>query len=121
MSKYRRWSPQGRPWPRGHILKSLTLASKPQVLKNCPVLGSRTTLFFQLLKVCEAPEKFFGRRSFLEISSKIFVKTFFFWRALALVFLVLGLEHSCPWFRQGLSSEGLSLASDFFLYPWPRA
>ena len=43
-----RWSPRGRPWPRGrsrgHILKSLALASKikylalaskPQVLKNC--------------------------------------------------------------------------------------
>ena len=30
--------------------------------------------------------------------------------------LVLGLEHSCPWPREGLSSEGLSLAlaSDFF-------
>ena len=43
-----RWSPRGRPWPRGHILKSL--ASKPQVLKNCPVLGSRTALFFEPLK-----------------------------------------------------------------------
>ena len=40
-----RWSPRGRPWPRGHILKSLTLASKPQVLENWPVLGSRTVLF----------------------------------------------------------------------------
>ena len=44
-----RWSPQGHPWPRGrprgHILKSLALASKTQVLENCPVLGSRTTLF----------------------------------------------------------------------------
>ena len=34
------------------------------------------------------------------------------------VFLVfgLGLGHSCPWPREGLSSEGLSLAlaSDFF-------
>ena len=28
--------------------------------------------------------------------------------------LVLGLEHSCPWPREGLSSERLSLASDFF-------
>ena len=39
--------PRGRPWPRGHILKSLTLAlaSKPQVLENCPVFGSRTALF----------------------------------------------------------------------------
>ena len=43
---------------------------------------------------------------------------FFFWRALALVSLVLGLglEHSCPWPRERLSSERLSLAlaSDFF-------
>ena len=44
----------------------------------------------------------------------------FFWRALALVSLVLGLglEHSCPWPRECLSSERLSLAlalaSDFF-------
>ena len=33
---YQRWSPRGRPWPRGrprgHIFKSLALASKPQVL-----------------------------------------------------------------------------------------
>ena len=43
---YKRWSPRGR--PRGHILKSL--ASKPQVLKNCPVLSSRTALFFERLK-----------------------------------------------------------------------
>ena len=40
----------GRPWPRGHILKSLSLASKPQVLENCPVLGSRTAQFFEQLK-----------------------------------------------------------------------
>ena len=56
-----RWSPRGRPWPRGrhrgHILKSLAskvkslaLASKPQVLENWPVLGSRTVLFFEPLK-----------------------------------------------------------------------
>ena len=54
-----RWSPRGRPWPRGHILKSLSLAlaSKPQVLENCPVLGSTTALFFELLKCCwKAPE-----------------------------------------------------------------
>ena len=53
---------------------------------------------------------------FFEIAWKIFVKTFFFWRALALVSLVLGLglEHSCPWPRECLFSERLSLASDFF-------
>ena len=65
MSDFQRWSTRGRPWPRGrprgHILKSfalalaskvksLTLASKPQVLENCPVLGSRTALFFEQLK-----------------------------------------------------------------------
>ena len=131
-----RWSPRGRPWPRGHswprghILKSLTLASKPQVLENWPFLGLRTALIFELLKFCGEHEKFPGRRFFLEISWKIFVKTFLFWkspiisflktfflwRALALAFLVLGLglKHSCPCSQEGLSSEGLYLASDFF-------
>ena len=52
---------------------------------------------------------------FLEIACKIFLKVFF-WRALAPVSLVLGLglEHSCPSSREILSSEELSLASDFF-------
>ena len=37
--------------------------------------------------------------------------------------LVLRLEHSCPWPQNGLSAVGLSLASDFFVcpWPWPRA
>ena len=56
-SYQQRWSPRGR--PQGHIFKSLALASKvkflalaskPQVLENCPVLGSRTALFFEQLK-----------------------------------------------------------------------
>ena len=143
IGNYQRWSPQGRRWPRGQILKSLALASKvkslalasrPQVLENWPVLGSRTALLFELLKFCGAFEKFFGKRFFVEIAWKIIVKTFFFfflrspekflwrpfffWRALALVSLVLGLglEPSCPWPRECLSSERLSLAlaSDFF-------
>ena len=85
-----RWSPRGRSWPQGHpreqILKSLDLASKvkslasrPQVLENWPVLNSRTALFFELLKFCEALENFFGKRFFVEITWKIFVKTFFFY------------------------------------------
>ena len=101
-----------------------------------------------MLKFCGALEKFFGKRFLVEIAWKIFVKTFFFfffwrspekflwrpfffffWRALGFVSLVLGLglEHSCPWPRECLSSERLSLAlalaSDFFLcpWPWPRA
>ena len=115
LSSQQRWSPRGRPWPRGrprwHILKSLAskvkflvLASRPQVLENWPVLGSRTALFFELLKFCGALEKFFGKRSFVEIAWKIFVKTFFFGEHLLL----------CPWPRECLSSERLSLASDFF-------
>ena len=78
---HQRWSPRGRPWPRGrrrgHNLKSLALASKvkslalasrPQILENWPVLGSRAALFFELLKFrgdrlknfCDwrSPEKF---------------------------------------------------------------
>ena len=81
----RRACPRGRPWPRGQILKSLALASKvkslasrPQVLENWPVLGSRTAVFFELLKFCEALEKYFGKRFFVETARKIFVKTFFF-------------------------------------------
>ena len=42
---------------RGHLLMSL--ASKPQVLENCPVLGSRTAVFFKLLKFCRSREKNF--------------------------------------------------------------
>ena len=81
------FNPNQRWSPRGHILKSLALASKvkslalasrPQVLENWPVLGSRTVLFFELLKFCEALEKFFGKRVFVEIARKIFVKIFFF-------------------------------------------
>ena len=74
-----RWSPRGRPWPRGQILKSLALtlaskvkslalASRPQVLENWPVLGSRITVFSELLKFCGALEKFFGKRFFVDIA-----------------------------------------------------
>ena len=123
-NRYQRWSPRKRPWPRGYILKSLalalaskvkSLASRPQVLKNWPVLDSRTALFFELLKFCGALEKFFGN-VFSWRSPEKFLRRpfFFFWRALALVSLALGLEHSCPWPRECLSSERLSLASDFF-------
>ena len=35
------------------------------VLENWPVLGSRTAVFFELLKLLE---KFFGKRYFVEIA-----------------------------------------------------
>ena len=78
-----RWSPRGCPWPRGrprgHNLKSLALAlaskvkslalaSRPQVLENWPVLGSRTALFFGMFKFCGALEKLFGKRFLVEIA-----------------------------------------------------
>ena len=74
-SVQQRWSSRGRPWPRERPreglrerilkslaldskVKSLALALKPQVLKNWPVLCSRTALFFELLRFCRSPEKF---------------------------------------------------------------
>ena len=122
---YQRWSPRGRPWPRGQILKSLALAlalaSRPQVLENWPVLGSRTALLFGKLKFCGAVEKFFGKRFFVEIAWKIFVKTFFFFFFFFFgdrlknfcedLFFFFFLESTCalcPW------SLTLALASDFF-------
>ena len=59
------WSPRGRLWPqgrpRGHILKSLALASKPQVLENCPVRGLRTALFFEQLNFVGKRQKSRGK------------------------------------------------------------
>ena len=85
-SIYQRWSPRGRPW--GHILKSLALkvksldlASKPQVLENCLVLGSRTAVLFELWKFCRSPEKLFWRPFVLEISWKNYFEEYYFWRA----------------------------------------
>ena len=34
--------------------KVKSLASKPHVLENCPVIGSRTVLFFEALKLAES-------------------------------------------------------------------
>ena len=93
------------PFPRGGVLEDTFWSPWPRVLENWPALRSRTALFFKLLKFCGALEKFFGKRFFVEIAWKIFVKTFFFWRALVLVSLastasvlgkaVLGLGFFC--------------------------
>ena len=111
--------------PRGHILKFFALASKPLVLENCPVLGSRTALFFESLKFCRSPEKKILKTFFWGERLKNSFEDLLFWRTLAPVSLassipVLGLERVCP--LEGLSSEGLSLASVFFCrWLWPRA
>ena len=125
---FQRWSPRGRPWPRGrprgHVLKSLALASRPQVLENWPVLGSKTALFLEMLKFCGALEKFFGKRFFVEIAWKIFVKTFFLKSTCA---CILG---SWPWPRAFLSlalrvsvlgKAVLGLGFCLCPWPWPRA
>ena len=104
-------------------VKSLALASRPQVLENWPVLGSNTALVFELLKFCGAFEKFLGKRFFCGDRLKNFCEDlFFFWRALALVSLassipVLGLESVCP--RKGCPWPWPRI----FLcpWPWPRA
>ena len=119
--------PYQRRSPRGLILKYL--ASRNQVLENYPVLGSRTAIFLELLKFCSLPEKNFWRPCFLENAWKFFLMTFFwrkpekkfwrpfFWRTLAPVSLVLGLERVYP--RKGCPWPWLG----FFLcsWPWPRA
>ena len=90
-------------------VKSLALASRPQVLENRPVLGSRTALFFEWLKFCGDRLKnfcedffsfFFGDRL------KNFCEDLFFfgehlrlcpWSlALASSIPVFGLESVCP-------------------------
>ena len=97
--------------------KVKAVASKPQLLKNCPVLGLRRALFFELLKFCEAPEKFFWKTVSSGNRLTIFLKIFFLESSCACALILgLGLEHSCPWSREGLS---LALAWDFFLCPWP--
>ena len=66
-SATQRWSPRGRPWSRGHILKSLASKVEASSPQKMPVLGLRTAIFFELLKFCSLPEKN--------------LKTFFFWRS----------------------------------------
>ena len=119
---YQRWSPRRlilKSLALASKVKSLALASKPQVLENCHALGSRTALCFESIKFCRWAEKVFSR-PFLWRSPETFFEDLFFWRTLAFASLVLslGLEHSCPWPREDLSSEGLSfaLASDFFVF-----
>ena len=106
MVKTQRWSPQRRPSPRGHIFKPLALASMPQVLENCPVLGSRTTLFFEWLKFCISAEKCFSRPFFfLEIDRKKFLRPFILEKHL----------HLCPWSLALASSISvLDLGLGFF-------
>ena len=124
-TSHQRWSSRECSWPRGHFRGHIfnSLASKPQILKNCSVLGSRTALFFELLKSCwktsETSRKICEdlflfcssedhlkknfRRPFLR--EKNFDDLFFMENTCVCVFG----PRPCP--REGLS---LALASEFF-------
>ena len=117
-------------------VKSLALASRPQILENWPVLGSRIALFFELLKFCGAVEKFFWKTFFCGDRQKNFCVdlSFFFFNRLKNF-----LESTCacvlgpwPWPRAFLSLASrvsvlgktvLGLGLGIFLcpWPWPRA
>ena len=99
---YQRWR------PRGHILKSLAL--KPQVLENCPVLGSWTALFFEWLKFVDRLKIFFLHRFFWRAPKNFFLKTF---RYLFIFGDRLKNITKDLFFRRTLSF--------FVLGPWPRA
>ena len=116
-----------------------SLALKPQVFENCPVLGSRTALFLnrwnfvgKRQKPCRKSAKTYYlvsssrdrlKKNFWRPFSpeKIFEDLFFsfFWRTLASVSLVLGLglERVCPWPRNFFLS--LALASSLVSSPPP--
>ena len=116
-------SPRGRPLSRGHILKSLAL--KPQVLENCPVLDSRTALVFEQLKFCwktpETMRKICKDLFLLSSSRDRLKKNFENLFRLKNIFedLFFG-EHLrlCPC---SLASRGSVLGLGIFLRPWPRA
>ena len=94
--RLQRWS------PREHILKSL--ASKLQILENCPLLGSRTAVFLEFLKFCRSfiVEKLnflrffdfvFFENTWIKILEDLIIITFFLDNTCA---SVLALEKVCP-------------------------
>ena len=99
----------------GQVLDLGLEASNPRKLP-CPRLEDST--IFWVVKSLRSAWKIFWKTFFSGDRLKIFSEDFFLESTCACV-LGLGLEHSSPWTRGGLSSVGLSLASDFFLCPWP--
>ena len=128
----RRWS------PRGHILKFLALASKPQVLENCPVLGSRTALFLnrwnfvgKRQKPCGKSAKTFfwfplveiaGKKIFEDLSHlKKFFEDLFFWDRLKKNFDDLFFWRTLASVSLASRRSVLGLGLEIFVCPWPRA
>ena len=96
---------------KGHVLGLGLEASSP---RKSACLRLEDSSIFWIVKILWSAWKNFWKTFFCGDLLKNFCEDlfFFFWRALALVSLVLGLglEHSCPWPRECLSSESLSLA-----------
>ena len=112
---FQRWS------PRGHNLMFYVLAWKPASPRKCPIFGSRTALFFDLLKICQGHEhcwstpenlRIFERRSFFYGDRPNFAENlrlfeprpFFYESSSAL----------CPW------SFGIERVCPRKVCPWPR-
>ena len=73
-------------WSLASKVKSLALASRPQVLENCPVLGSRTALFFESLKFFRSPKKKFWKTFFAGERLKDYFEDLFFGDCLKKIF-----------------------------------
>ena len=96
----------------GQVLGLGLEASSPRKLA-CPRLEDIS--IFWIVKISWSVWKIFWKTFFCGDCLKNFCEDLFFflWRALALVFLVLGLESVCP--RKGCPWPRI------FLCPWPRA
>ena len=122
------WSPWPRrlsPWPLPRSLKFSKIAlSSAQgqhffwtveiLLENARNLAENLRRPFLPPSIRDRLKKIFEHLLFGDRLKKFF-KTFFFFFLKNTFACVLGLEHSCPWPWKGLSSEELSLASDFFV------
>ena len=85
VSPWQRWSPLEHNLMSLYLtskLKSLalTLASKPASPRKWPVHGSRTALFFDLLKMDQSHNHFISTSWSAPETSRKFMKTFFFWK-----------------------------------------
>ena len=123
---FQRWSPWGR--PQGHDLKSLVLASKlkPLALKpasprKCPILGSRTALVFDLLKMGQNHEFFFRLEHARDLAENVWKPFFLFFLENAWILrknlFVLSedffSENSCALCPWSLASRGSVLGRSF--------
>ena len=133
------WLRRSSPWPQSLKSSKIALSSawglhyffEPfEFSWKTPEVSGKICVDLFCFPLLEVARKIVLETCFFWDRLKIFLEICFFWRSpekyfwipiflvkLAPVSLVfgLGLEHFCPWLREGLSSERLSLASDFFV------